>query len=296
MIRPHSLTSCFSLALCLVALAGPARAQDPDAPLSRREQAYVDDLGRRFGQVSFADRSSFAPGAREVVAPIGDGRRGRPDGAPVRPVEPTPMARGLLVRAGDTTIARYKFDSPEQAQAEARRVMEAPPNENREPLVGEVRGEQVLVLSGEIAKDPAAAREALDAAWQGLPAAASPDATFAVLGPRDLVLTTTLTDGPLRESVDQAIARARASADRPGFETTPDGARVGHGTDGLQADLSSGPQGATARVSGGPAGLASQEYLALLTPTADARSADQVHDADQVTSEGARRVIDRLFE
>lgn len=277
--------SVASSTLCvLVALAAPAAAQDRDAPLSPRERSYVEGLGRQFGAVSFADRSQFVVGEPEIVDLSAD--------APARP--PASVADGILVRAGDTTIARYRFASPEEAQAEARRVLETPVEGSRAPLVGEVRGNQVLVLSGEVAKDPAAAREALDASWQGLPAPAAPDATFAVLGPRDLAISTTLKDGPLRESIDKALAKARERAGTPEFQETPDGMAV-RSPSGFEADLRVDDQGASALLRSGPGGPATNEYLGLIDPNADARSAEQARGANQAATEGAARKLDGLF-
>lgn len=300
----RTTTPWTSLALCCsLAVGAPAAAQDPerDAPLSSREKDYVDTLERRFGPVSLADRTSFVVGERRVTARISDGSPGA-SGAPATPsasVEPPPsIATGVLVRAGDTTVARYRFESPEHAQQEVLDLLGQERAASSEPLVGEVRGDQVLVLSGELARDPTAAREALDGAWQGLPAAGSSDATFAVLGPHDVVLTTTLKDGPLRRFAEDTIAKVRARAAggaHPGMEVLPDGVRTRFPS-GFEANVTSDARGATVRTTGAPGGPATQEYLALLDPNRDAEAAAHVRDANRASSAGASSVLDGLFD
>lgn len=261
----------------------PQERRDGDRPLSPRERGYVDQLAGMFGPVSFADRSRI----ERVVAPM------LPPGGSGPATTSSTTATGLLVRAGDTTIARYRFDTPLEAQEEVARMLHQP-GESRPIMVGEVRGNQVLVLSGDVALDPAAARRALDAAWQGLPAASASDATFAMLGPDDLVLTTTLKDGPLRDEVDRAMAKARERAEQPGFEVGERDARVKLPS-GTEAYLTSDEHGATARL-GAPGGPATAEYLALLDPEADAAAADQVGDAAGAVTEGAAKTLEGLFD
>lgn len=292
MTRPYAFATLTSLSLAALVLAGtPASAQDS---LSRREREYVQALERRFGPVT-ASRLNFPS---RLVAPTPTDELRRPIERP-RPERPyiDVLVNGLEVRSDDVAIHRYRFSSPEEAQQMATGLIESPMPEGRQPVVGEVRGNQLLLVTGDIARDPAAAREALDAAWQGLPASPTTDATFAVLGPNELAVHTTLEDGPLRESIDKAIKRARDLQERSDeFQPTPDGGMQVRKPSGFEADLRSDEHGASALLRRSPAGPATGEYLALLDPSSDARSADQVRDANQSASEGARTVVDSLFD
>lgn len=274
-MRSSTCLAAWILVATLSATA-PAAAQE-GLTLSRRERAYVERLGERFGEVAIADKSRFTIAADGVVTDVTD--------APSAATSPgASEATSLLVRAGDTTIGRYKFDSPEQAQQEAVRVLEDPEG-GREPLVGEVRGDQLLVLTGPAAKDPAAAREALDAAWQGLPAASRPDGTFALLGPHDVVLTTRLQEGPLRAAIDQVLAETRELEGRPGVTLTGTDAGQVKLESGFEAGFQAGEDGATLWTGQGPVrARQAREYLEQVAPP---RSGS--------VTEGARRVIDRLF-
>ncbi len=317
MIRPKLLTTLIAASLLVLLAAPPASAQDPSRkPLSPRERAYVEQLQRRYGPMR-AERLQFpAERADEVrdlspesVAPppSADGPIvseppstrnpiARPSPArPWQPAPPTEMVNGLQVLGRDVAFQRYKFPSAEAAQAQVKEIIDTPMPEGRKPIAAEVRGDQVLIVVGDLARDPAAVRKALDAGWRGLPAPAEPDATVAILGPRDMAVSTTLKDGPLRESIDQALAKARERQGTAEFQATPDGGMQVRAPSGFEADLMSDEHGASALLRSGPQGPATNEYLALLDPNADARSANQVRDANAAASEGAANVLDGLF-
>lgn len=236
-------------------LAGsPATAQDE--ALSRRERAWVERLGERFGQVAHAERTRDEPG---------------PSGG---------ASTGLLVVAGETSIIRYKFASPAEAQQEAVKLLEGDDVERR-LTVGEVRGDQVLVLVGPVARDPEKAREALDAAWEGLPASRRTDATFALLGPHDVVLTTRLREGPLHDLVSQILEETRAEEGSPSVRfTSPNEATV-RLDGGFESGFQVGDEGATLWTAmGGVRARIAQDYLAKVGGPQSA---------------GARGVLSRLF-
>lgn len=245
-------TSIVWVSLVSVCLAGPAAAQEA---LSRRERAWVEHLGERFGAVTHAERSTLDGDART-------------------------RATGLLVRAGTTSIARYKFASAEQAQQEAVNLLEDPEG-GRRRVVGEVRGDQVLLLEGAVARDPARAREALDAAWQGLPAPGQPDATFALLGPHDVALTTRLKSGPLRQLVDDILAETRALQGQPGVRfASPNAATVAL-TNGFESGFHADDDGASLWTAmGADRARAAQAFVEQVGPA---------------RTQGARGVLSRLF-
>ncbi len=242
-----------SVLIAGLALALPAAAQDE--ALSQRERAWVERLGECFGQVTHAEKTRDEPG---------------PSGG---------ASTGLLVVTGDTSVIRYKFASPAEAQQEAVQLIEGDGVERR-LTVGEVRGDQVLVLAGPVARDPEEAREALDAAWAGLPAPRRPDATFALLGPHDVVLTTRLREGPLHDLVSQILEETRGLEGSPSVSfTSPDAATVK-----LDGGFESGFQ-----VDGDGARLWTAQG------SARARKAQDYMSRVGVESAGARSFVERLF-
>ena len=110
-----------------------------------------------------------------------------------------------------------------------------------------------------------------------------------------MAVSTTLKDGPLRESIDRALEKAREREGTNEFQATPNGGMQVRAPSGFEADLESDEHGASALLRSGPQGPATNEYLALLDPNADARSAGQVRDANAATSEGAASVLNGLF-
>lgn len=235
----------------LAALLGGVPASAQEEALSRRERAWVERLGERFGAVVHSEKT------RE------DGTSG--------------PASGLLVVAGETSIIRYKFASAAEAQQEAVTLLEG---DERRLTVGEVRGDQILVLQGPVARDPAKAREALDAAWEGLPAARRADATFAMLGPHDVVLTTRLREGPLHDLVSQILEETRADEGSPSVQFTSPNAATVKLEGGFESGFQVGDEGATLWTAmGGVRARQAQDYLGRVA----------------VESAGARTVLDRIF-
>lgn len=236
-----------------LALALPAAAQDE--ALSRRERAWVERLGERFGRVVHAERTRDEPG---------------PSGG---------ASTGLLVVAGETSVIRYKFATPAEAQQEAVQLIEGDDVERR-LTVGEVRGDQVLVLVGPVARDPEKAREALDAAWAGLPAPRRADATFALLGPHDVVLTTCLREGPLHDLVSQVLEETRALEGSPSVSFASPNAATVKLDGGFESGFQVNDEGATLWTAQG---------------SVRARQAQDYMSRVGVESAGARSIVERLF-
>lgn len=237
--------------LALAALAAPASAQ----PLSGRETIWAQGVGQELGGSTWAQRFSI-PRPVEGVVKNNDVAR-----APLK----GPLAHGLRIGGGDDVVERLRFESPAAAQEY---VASAVVLEGREGVAGELRGNQVLLVRGPSAKDPARARALLDAGWKVLPVADQTDATFARLDDGGLALSTTLADGPLRASVDKALdsLRRNAGGDVQIEWASPRGARVRFPS-GYEAEVRSDREGASAVTSPGPGGVpAMREYLAAVQP------------------------------
>ncbi|MCO5169579.1 MAG: hypothetical protein M9894_24830 [Planctomycetes bacterium] len=248
----ESTSSLVWTVVASLCLAAPAGAQEA---LSRRERAWVQHLEQRFGAVTVAERSTLEGDART-------------------------QATGLLVQAGSTSIGRYKFTSAEQAQQEVVNLLEDPHGARRR-VVGEVRGDQIVVLEGPVARDPARAREALDAAWEGLPAPGQTDATFALLGPNDVALTTRLKSGPLRQLVDEVLAETRALQGQPGVRFAAPNAATVSLTSGFEAGFHANDEGASLWTAmGADRARAAQAFVEQFAPS---------------PTPGVRGVLSRLF-
>lgn len=241
----------FALMVVASFVGGPAAAQEE--ALGRRERAWVEQLAERFGPIAHAEKTAET------------GQAGGP-------------ATGLAVLAGDTTIIRYRFDTPAEAQQEAVSLLEGESVERR-IMVGEVRGDQILVIQGEVAANPDRAREALDAAWQGLPAPRRPDATFAILGPHEVVLTTRLREGPLHDLVSQILEETRALEGSPSVRFSSPNAATVTLEGGFESGFQVADEGATLWTGmGGLRARRAQAYVGRVGESA-----------------GARGVLDRLF-
>lgn len=270
----------FAVVLVVFGAASTASAQPRP---SAREQAYGRALAAALGQSPGAvTRFETAHGQHLSLG-------SRDDSA----VPPRPRVRGVQVDMPAVQVERLRFETAEQAQQHSRWLLDCDlpvPT----PYVAELRGNQLVVVRGELARDPASARRALGAAWNGLPAPATSDATFADLGD-GLALTTTLPGGPLRAGVDDALAKAREVSKRPdarGVELTADGARVQLDS-GFTANLRSDAAGASLSTTTRPSEeRAMSDYLAGLGGHPEPRAAGAT---DQARSKGAARTVDGLF-
>lgn len=244
--------------IALFTLTGPAAAQEPSA----RERAWRTRLEAAVGPV----------GPIERVERVGS---------------PGAVAQGVRSRAGEAIVERLRFPSAAAAQEFLARTEHW---SDGRPVVGELRGDQVVLVHGDVVRDAALARAALDAAWSVAPAPAVADATFAHLGGNDLAVSTRLPEGPLRESIDQALAAIQRHGG-------PDATSDAHSGDvrfdsGFQAHVRSDGDGAAAVTSSRPGGVdAMQGYLAALQPESAARSTPGTPAA----TEGAAGVLRRLF-
>lgn len=226
----------------LLVLSVTSIAQAQPADLSARERAYVDGLAATLGSVTRAERVGFfwtptdAPGIADHVETL-EGQA--QSGSRLR-------VTGLRIEAASVVVRRVKLKDMDAARLFAARSELGAEG----PLVGEVRGDQVVFVHGEPVRDATFARRALDAAWRGLPVSApSAEATFANLRDADLVLATTTHQGPIAESVLNAFAKAREVAGRqqPGCKAFM------HGPEDVSVQLE---QGLTARAHADDAGRA----------------------------------------
>jgi hypothetical protein len=177
--RPMTRSAIVGLLLTLTATA--ARAQQ-DRPLSARERAWVAQLGERLGGTPSGGRFTL-----RVPAEIAAEER-EPD--------------GLRVTVGDLAIHRVRFECEALAHAVAARI------ELGHPMVGEVRGDQAVFITGAPLRDVTVARRALDAAWQGLPSVGPATSTFAYFDHDELAVTTSRQDDAIWGQVEHALRRA----------------------------------------------------------------------------------------
>lgn len=202
----------------LLVLSAASIAQAQPARLSARERAYVDGLATRLGSASRAERVGFlwTPTDEPGIADHVESLEGPPEGGPRLHVS------GLRVEAAGVIVRRLKLED-----ADAARLFAARSELGAEgPLVGELRGDQVIFVHGEPVRDATFARRVLDAAWRDLPVLApSAEATFANLGEADLVLATTTHQGPIAASVLHAFDTARkvSGHQEPGCKAVMDG-------------------------------------------------------------------------
>lgn len=223
----------------LLGFANAVTAQDPN-PLSPRELRYVSTVaGDLDPDASFkAKRVEFTHQPVMMIAPIGG-----PDPAPVGP-----KVNGLQVQVdGGATVERLRFETPAQAQEYADWLLNGEVKGTR-PLTGELRGNQLVLVSGPAVDDPAQVERALETAWKVLPAPGATDAAFTQLADGSVAVSTTLTDGPLRGSIDRAMtaARERDAKDLPndGITTTETTADVAFAS-GFRAKVQVDEQGAS---------------------------------------------------
>lgn len=185
------------LALCVVL---PARAQDdrnaaPEA-LSAREEAYGRALGERLGIAVSMQKFTIE----------------RPDG----------RARLLIVGTADQQVLRYKFASRAQAHSFVV-VLFGSTVRNKVPVMGELRGDQLVLVCAESMARPEAVQRVRRHVWDGLPCSDTIDATFVALPTwREVAVTTTLRSGPIRDAVVKlnTSAMSALSAGKPWVRRT----------------------------------------------------------------------------
>ncbi|MCO5169283.1 MAG: hypothetical protein M9894_23310 [Planctomycetes bacterium] len=202
--------------------------------------------------------------------------RARTSGVELARGESVPL--GVHARAEGAQVERLRFSSPAAAQEFLTTVDHWVLGH---PVAGELRGDQVVLVHGDMVRDAARTRAALDAAWSVAPAAAEVDVTFAHLGGDDLAVTTRLPDGPLRRSIDAALAAIHRSPG-PGMSSDPRSGEVRFDS-GFHARVRSDGDGAMAVTSSRPGGVDALEgYLKTLQPPR--------------RTVGAAGVVRRLFE
>lgn len=199
--------------LLVAALAPAALAQQRREP-SERERAYGDQLAERLGDEPLRAGKARAakvqtvrvpvdpPPAREADPPLLD--------APLPPDSPRPApaaGRGIEVDLGDIKVTRLRFDSPEEAQ---RHLSWLGAHHPGEPVIGELRGDQVVTATGKDLTDPDLAYRVRLGLWDGLPAPPETDAAFVDLGDgRNVAVSSRLTSGPVRDRIDALTAAGR---------------------------------------------------------------------------------------
>lgn len=216
----------------VLGVASLAAAQDG---LTQRERDYAARLaGALTPQSEFTVRPvEFTYPTEEVAL----------DGEPPRSA---PVVKGLAVEVDGLTVERLRFETPEQAQAIADRMLNG--DIGLRPVTGELRGNQLVLIHGQAVKDPERVDAMLRSAWQGLPTPKGTeraDASFTQLEDGSVALTTRV-PGPLRESIDRALEAARereaatkANPEQATITTTPTSAHIAFPSGfraGLQAD------------------------------------------------------------
>lgn len=270
------------LTLSVLGFASGATAQDA---LSARERDYAGRLAGDLGasseytvrRLEFQYSAADAIDAATLVSPGSS--------APASPAPP--MVRGVSVEMDALTVERLRFETPEQAQEVTDRLLNGDLDGMR-PITGELRGNQLVLIHGDAVKDPANARRMLERAWKGLPAPkAKPDAAFTQLEDGSVALTTRV-DGPLRESIDRALAAAheREAAARENPEsgtitTTPSSARVAFPS-GFQAVLQADGQGASL-------------YTVQSKASDEAAMKRHLEALGGHPTQGAAKILERLF-
>lgn len=215
----------------LVGLAPAAVAQSP------REEAYVQGLLARLdrdGLEGAGDARSIRVDVDPQGVVLGEyPLAGGPEANPMQAV--AAQGLGLAVDLGDgVELKRLQFDSPEDAQ---RYLSQLQARDLGAPVFAQVRGDQVVLVTGEAIKDPAFARLLSESVWDGLPAPAEVDAGLTDLGRGQRVLTTRLRDGPVYDRIAELYEKARRVARNPIFHGT--GVYM-EGDNGLMIDYSPG--------------------------------------------------------
>lgn len=178
MTRIGALLAVFTLGFGSVGLA-----QSP------RERAWAEALGEALGAPA---RAEPVRATLEVETPDGTVREH--------------AVRGVRADLGDVVVSRLLLDS-----ADAARDLFAH-HDDAGPIVGELRGAQVVFVKGERVRDPVFARRALDAAWVGLPApAARSEAASAALGPGGAAVRADSAVEAVVRPIRDACARARSA-------------------------------------------------------------------------------------
>jgi hypothetical protein len=273
-------TTAAVVSVATLALATASAAQDE---LSARERRYASALARELG--------SSEHEVRRIQVEHGSASRVE-DAANMGGSVPA-----ILVHANDTTVARLRFETPEQAQAYANRLLTTDLGAS---YTGQLRGNQLVIVQGHAVHDPATAKRLTEAAWRGLPAPeGAPEAAFTQLADGTIAVSTTLDDGPLRESIDKtlAAARARDRANDPddGITVTEDTAEVALPS-GLRAGVQVDEQGASFFTSRTPDGLdAAKEHLAALGGHPGSSDAVTGQSGAAAATEGAAKILEDLF-
>jgi hypothetical protein len=239
-MRKTNWISTVVVGVSVLGLADVSAAQDT---LSGRERAYGSRLAGALDpesdftvrRVEFAYFEANAV-VEEIVAARPETQRAPRPG--------TPMVKGVAVDMDGLVVERLRFETPEQAQAMAANMLNGD-IAGRRPVTGELRGNQLVLVHGDAVTDPERAKEILGQVWDGLPAPKQTDASFTQLEDGSIALRTSI-DGPLRDSIDRALAAAHereaaAQQDpaRGTITTTPTTAQVSFPSGfraGLQAD------------------------------------------------------------
>jgi hypothetical protein len=234
-----SRTLLLTFALTLIA-AAPTRAQPAPAqapPLSEREHLWAQGVARALQrQAGGAQRVWRAAheydATRKMVS--------APSASSAAHVPPQRRVTGVSFCAGDLYVERVKFGSGVQAQAWARWLVEGMAGGPR-PMIGEVRGDQLVLIGSPAVREAGFARAALAACWEGLPAPDHVDARFGALAPVDHIVATRV-PGPLRDLVEQVLAAEQQHQPREDGPPTPGRVRFSSPT---------GPNGGAAVTEGG---------------------------------------------
>jgi hypothetical protein len=175
-----------SVLVSLLGLAQVASAQTPDGNLTSRERAWGEQLGAALGMET-----------SQVRRP-----KGTQDG------QTSGVTTWLQSGHGGTFagVTRLKFRSPESAALYAFNVRRSAPEHD---TAIEVRGDQVVIVVGQVVTSPEAARKLTQAAWGGLPAPDGPADTALVALRDGSRVVTTAVDGPFRRLVEGRLASDR---------------------------------------------------------------------------------------
>lgn len=186
----------------------PERTELQVAPAGARERAYADGFAG-------ADATAQVRRVRFVWNPTGEGLLGDLD-VPAPPATDRTdghlrRVHGVEVRVGDgeLEVVRLRFRSSDMALAFAANSESVFDPDGGTRIV-EVRGEQVLVLSGDRLDDPTYAASARRAGWGQLPVRGE-SALLAVTRGKEAFSARTGPSGPLHEAVSGTYERAGQS-------------------------------------------------------------------------------------
>jgi hypothetical protein len=127
-------------------------------------------------------------------------------GEPQAPPAPVRTARGVRVSVGEASVERLRFRSADEAQRFAIYAADT----TRYPHSIEVRGRQMVIVHGDVLRDPARAAKLRDAVWGTLPhAPGTPAVAATFLAPQEFFLETHIKNKELDGQIDRAISASK---------------------------------------------------------------------------------------